>query len=36
MAFSCYLYLKEECDGCGACSMTRRREEDEAYDDDDD
>ena len=25
MAFSCVLYLKEECDGCGVCDEVRRR-----------
>ena len=25
MAFSCVLYLKEECDGCGLCEDQRRR-----------
>ena len=25
MAFSCVLYLKEECDGCGLCEEQRRR-----------
>ena len=24
MAFYCVLYLKEECDGCGACDVVRR------------
>ena len=24
MAFSCVLYLKEECDGCGICEEARR------------
>lgn len=24
MAFSCVLYLKEECDGCGACLYDER------------
>ena len=24
MAFSCVLYLKEECDGCGICEEERR------------
>lgn len=25
MAFSCVLYLKEECDGCGLCEEERRK-----------
>ena len=25
MAFYCVLYYKEECDGCGACDIVRRR-----------
>ena len=25
MAFSCVLYLKTECDGCGICEEQRRR-----------
>ena len=30
MAFSCVLYLKEECDGCGLCEERRlKRMEDE-------
>ena len=24
MAFSCVLYLKEECDGCGICEEPRQ------------
>ncbi len=24
MAFTCVMYLKEECDGCGACEERRR------------
>ena len=24
MAFSCVLYLKEECDGCGLCEEEQR------------
>ena len=24
MAFSCVLYLKDECDGCGVCEERRR------------
>jgi len=23
MAFGCVLYLKEECDGCGACQIAQ-------------
>ena len=25
MAFSCVLYLKSECDGCGLCEERRRQ-----------
>lgn len=25
MAFTCVLYLKEECDGCGVCDEVRRQ-----------
>lgn len=26
MAFSCVMYLKEECDGCGMCEWERMKE----------
>lgn len=25
MAFSCVMFLKEECDGCGMCERNRER-----------
>ena len=25
MAFSCVMYWKEECDGCGGCMMEERK-----------
>lgn len=27
MAFSCVMYLKEECDGCGMCERERKKDD---------
>jgi len=27
MAFSCMMYWKEECDGCGGCMEEKKRQE---------
>ena len=32
MAFSCILYLKAECDGCGACDVPSERDDDNPFD----
>ncbi|MFR8438304.1 MAG: hypothetical protein ACLVCR_03535 [Lachnospiraceae bacterium] len=29
MAFSCVLYLKEECDGCGICQAQKQTDNEE-------
>lgn len=32
MAFSCVMWLKSECDGCGLCEKDHDAEDDEDYD----